>query len=412
MSHDSKYDLIVMERQKALLELYLLSKKTEIQTTNETIESEELHLKQLQKTLERENIIFEEFLKENEKKSVEAKAFFEQEAKAKQQKNTEIKKLTSEIQVVESELERYEESLRDYKKIQKILFKLSPLEWQESKTKQDKSEEDPAAGEGQQSDKDAQPSSAQSDAENKSKHDDLEIEEDPELYFTDPQQLLDLVTELTEQNLSLYHISTRVEDTLKDLQQSIVATRQNIEKDAEPLKIQISDMETKIEKEKARGAKLKQKVQFLSSLNTEDQDSMLESLDAKVVEVQRCLVEDRSSNQTTLEKLATIENCMSTVLQGLEIMPEEILKMLKKIMDRERRTRQREENLREQRLKQEEKLKRYLERSLADCKKMTGRKLMARSRPFCKKVSKVSSMDTNAFEDEIHAYLYVSDDVE
>lgn len=66
---------------------------------------------------------------------------------------------------------------------------------------------------------------------------------------------------------------------------------------------------------------------------------MLESLDAKVAEVQRCLVEDRSSNQTTLEKLATIENCMSTVLQGLESMPEEILKMLKKIMDRERRTR-------------------------------------------------------------------------
>lgn len=58
----------------SLPQLYLLSKKTEIQTTNETIESEELHLKQLQKTLERENVIFEEFLKENEKKSVEAKA--------------------------------------------------------------------------------------------------------------------------------------------------------------------------------------------------------------------------------------------------------------------------------------------------------------------------------------------------
>lgn len=131
--------------------------------------------------------------------------------------------------------------------------------------------------------------------------------------------------------------------------------------------MQISDMETKIEKEKARGAKLKQKVQFLSSLNTEDQvgqqsmpgaffkttgthtapslfplflqDSMLESLDAKVAEVQRCLVEDRSNNQSTLEKLATIENCMSAVLQGLESMPEDTLKMLKKIMDRERRTR-------------------------------------------------------------------------
>lgn len=54
------------------------------------------------------------------------------------------------------------------------------------------------------------------------------LQDEPELYFTDPQQLLDLVTELTEQNLSLYHISTRVEDTLKDLQQSIEATKQNM----------------------------------------------------------------------------------------------------------------------------------------------------------------------------------------
>lgn len=37
---------------------------------------------------------------------------------------------------------------------------------------------------------------------------------------------------------------------------------------------------------------------------------------------------------------------------------------------------------------------------------------MARSRPFCKKVSKASSSDTNALEDEIHAYLYVADNVE
>lgn len=43
------------------------------------------------------------------------------------------------------------------------------------------------------------------------------------------------------------------------------------EKDEEPLKMQISDMNQRISKEKARGAKLKQKVQLLGSLNTEDQ---------------------------------------------------------------------------------------------------------------------------------------------
>lgn len=49
-----------------------------------------------------------------------------------------------------------------------------------------------------------------------------------DLYFTDPQQLLDVVTELTQQNLSLFNISTTVEKTLKDLQQTIETTKSNM----------------------------------------------------------------------------------------------------------------------------------------------------------------------------------------
>lgn len=54
------------------------------------------------------------------------------------------------------------------------------------------------------------------------------LQDEPELYFTDPQQLLELVTELTEQNLSLFHISTRVEETLKELRQSMDTTKKNM----------------------------------------------------------------------------------------------------------------------------------------------------------------------------------------
>lgn len=43
------------------------------------------------------------------------------------------------------------------------------------------------------------------------------------------------------------------------------------EKDEEPLQIQISDMHQKIIKAKERGARLKQKVQILGSLNTTNQ---------------------------------------------------------------------------------------------------------------------------------------------
>lgn len=49
-------------------------------------------------------------------------------------------------------------------------------------------------------------------------------------------------------------------------------------------------METRIEKEKTRGAKLKQKVQFLSSLNTEDQVRQHEMLDVVFDVYSNCII--------------------------------------------------------------------------------------------------------------------------
>ncbi|KAI4819505.1 hypothetical protein KUCAC02_004750 [Chaenocephalus aceratus] len=97
---DSKHDLISMERQKAVLELSLMMKRSEILKMDKIIAKEDRQLRQLEKNIERDNLKFEEFLRENEKKSVEARTFFEQEAKAKQEKNAEIKKLTAGIGTV------------------------------------------------------------------------------------------------------------------------------------------------------------------------------------------------------------------------------------------------------------------------------------------------------------------------
>lgn len=143
------------------------------------------------------------------------------------------------------------------------------------------------------------------------------LQDDPDLYFTDPQELLDLVTELTEQNLSLFHVSTNMENTLKELRRSLEKTKKKMyvscfasfslcchclqenillcfpihcflhfassapfkcllcskwsEKDEEPVKMWINDMHQRINKEKARGNKLKQKVQILGSLDAEDE---------------------------------------------------------------------------------------------------------------------------------------------
>lgn len=66
---------------------------------------------------------------------------------------------------------------------------------------------------------------------------------------------------------------------------------------------------------------------------------MLEALGAKVAAVHRCCVDDRTTNISTLEKLTNIEKRMSVLLQDVESIPEDSLKMMKKIKDSERRSR-------------------------------------------------------------------------
>ncbi|XP_051810143.1 cilia- and flagella-associated protein 100-like [Acanthochromis polyacanthus] len=444
IAKDNKYDLISMERQKAVLELSLMTKRSEILRMDKAIAKEERQLKQLEKTIERDNLNFEAFLRENEKKSVEARTLFEQEAKLKQERNTEIKKLTAETGTIKSEIAKFEEILIDYKRYKELLFKLSPPEWQEAqKTKKtevlsgkdaqhnqnlepeemaDKNSKlNPSLelqvsspGRELPSTRETGPSSAYSNTlvtNSNLDSDCLEYEDEPELYFTDPQQLLDLMTELTEQNLSLIQNSARVEEKLEELKQFMETTRREIEKDEEQIALQITDMNQRIDKEKARGAKLKQKVQLHVSLNTEDQDMMMDALGEKVAEVHRSCVDERMTNLSTLEKLVNIEHHMSLLLQGLESIPEEKLELMKKIKDSEKRTRQREEKLREQQEKQKERMRRYLERSLADSKKITGRKLMPRCMPVAQKV-KVSNEDNVPAEDELHEYLFGPEDTE
>ncbi|XP_036932902.1 cilia- and flagella-associated protein 100 isoform X3 [Acanthopagrus latus] len=431
---DSKHDLISMERQKAVLELSLMTKRSEIMRMDKCIAKEEEKLKTLEKIIERDNLKFEEFLRENEKKSVKARTLFEREAKSKQDKNAEIKKLTAEIWTVQSELTKFEETLIDSKRYKELLFKLSPPEWQEaqklkalkakglSPKEEESSIEESSIRNGLDNEVSSpvnelpaiRETSAATDTKSTNPNpdrDSSEYEDEPELYFTDPQQLLDQVTELTEQNLSLIQASARAEGTLVEMRQLLETASKKIEKDEEQLKLQINDMNERVDKERKSAVKLKQKVQLHVSLNTEDQDLMLEALGAKVAAVHRCCVDDRTTNISTLEKLTNIEKRMSVLLQDLESIPEDSLKMMKKIKDSERRSREREEKLREQQEKQKERTKRYTERSLADSKKITGRKLMPRCLPVTQRV-KVSNMDDGPAEDELHASLYSTEDME
>lgn len=53
-------------------------------------------------------------------------------------------------------------------------------------------------------------------------------QDEPELYFTEPQQLLDLVTQLREQNLSLIQNCTRGEETVEELRRVMETTKKKM----------------------------------------------------------------------------------------------------------------------------------------------------------------------------------------
>ena len=49
--------------------------------------------------------------------------------------------------------------------------------------------------------------------------------QDTELFFTDPQQLLDIFAELEEQNLSLIQNSQETEEALEEMKQTVKNTK-------------------------------------------------------------------------------------------------------------------------------------------------------------------------------------------
>lgn len=50
------------------------------------------------------------------------------------------------------------------------------------------------------------------------------IDDNPQLYFTSPQQLLDIFSELEEQNLSLIQNSQETEEALEEMKQTMRST--------------------------------------------------------------------------------------------------------------------------------------------------------------------------------------------
>ncbi|XP_076201978.1 cilia- and flagella-associated protein 100 [Aptenodytes patagonicus] len=457
-------DYINDRREVFLLEYAMAVKRDEIQRMENVAKNKERKLEKAEYYLEKDAAMFDEFLKENHKNSVQALKIAEKETAAKTKKITEIQAITSQIENLQSDISRFKNTLEEYKMYRDFLYQLSPKEWQEEHGKKHTKEKDlktthkaneesaspPTTAEQGQGltarTNTASPSSTSyidvpssllssksldfrslqeirpqlknflkplstrklsslEDAESETCSDE---DEEPELYFTDPQQLLSIFTEMEEENLSLIQNSQEIEESLDKVQHTFITTHESMEKKLAELKQQVVTLKSSIAKEEEKVADLKLKVHLFSSgeYKADDQDKMLTSLNKKVQEIYCHCTGENEANLQTVQMLMVIEKQLNDLLDNLEKIPPAKIEQAQKAKKKERRIRLREEKLRQQKQEQEERLQRALERSQATIKKESGRRLVFRSNPPARKEKKKHSQEQMDKEKEEQFYYF------
>ncbi|XP_040974701.1 cilia- and flagella-associated protein 100 isoform X1 [Aquila chrysaetos chrysaetos] len=422
-------DYINDRREIFLLEYAMAVKRDEIQRMENVAKNEERKLEKAEYYLEKDAAMFDEFLKENHKNSVQALKIAEKETAAKTKKITEIQAITSQIEDLQSDITRFKNTLQEYKMYRDFLYQLSPKEWQEEHGKKHTKEKDLKRASKANAESALPPTTAEQgqgltartnaaspygtshidvpssllssksldfrslhgirpqlknflkplstrklssleDAESETCSDE---DEEPELYFTDPQQLLSIFMEMEEENLSFIQNSQEIEESLDKVQHTFITTHESTEKELAELKQQVDTLKSSIAKEEERVADLKLKVHLFSSgeCKADDQDKMLTSLNKKVLEVYCDCTGENEANLQTVQMLMVIEKQLNDLLDNLEKIPPAKIEQAEKAKKKERRIRLREEKLRQQKQQQEERLQRALERSQAPVKKVS-----------------------------------------
>ncbi|MFT7801156.1 cilia- and flagella-associated protein 100 isoform X2 [Arapaima gigas] len=437
-------EFISKKREMFLLEYSLAVKRGEISHLEEMAAAEEKKLLRAEKFLEEDAVVFDSFLKENDKKSAEAVKIAEQETRDKLEKMTEIKKIMSKIAKIKSDISKSEETLAEYTMYRDFLTKLSPPEWQEREQTRRKRKAKPSFPEKEQGKEEEHPErraesktsstakeplalretrtpsrlklkairqrSQSSRAESKTEDSSSSDEETPELYFTHPQQLLDLLSDLEEQNLCLIQNSRETEEALEEYSQIMNSTRKKMEEETEQLMQHIDSLTCAIEKEQKRAAEMELKAHLFSRGKNivEDKDAMLELLGRKVEEVYRTCGGDSEASLSPVQMLTAIEQRLGELLDSLELIPHDCLLLAERAKDKERRLRLKEEKLLQQKKHQEERLRKSLERAQAAIKKTSGKKLMYRSKPPTAKTKENLNTEITDQDKEEQLYFFKS----
>ncbi|XP_048949896.1 coiled-coil domain-containing protein 38 isoform X5 [Canis lupus baileyi] len=213
---------------------------------------------------------------------------------------------------------------------------------------------------------------------------DMDYDLEPELYFKEPEELLQVLTELEEQNLTLVQYSQDVDENLEDVNKREKLIQDKINSNIEFLLEHKEMLKASCvrEEEKAAELELRSKLFSFGEFKSDAQEKLIDSLSKKINQVYKVCTGDADvGSLNPVQKLVKVESRLVELSDLIESIPKENVEAIERIKQKERRQKLREEKMKEKQKHQEERLKAALERAVAQPKKKLGRQLVYRSKP-------------------------------
>nr|KAF6451893.1 coiled-coil domain containing 38 [Molossus molossus] len=386
------HEFINDQRGRFLLEYTLSTKRNTITKFDKYIAMKERQLLKAETKLQDDAMAFEEFLRENDQRSVEALKIAAQETINKLQMTAELKKASMEVQSVKSEISKTEFLLREYIKYGVFLLKLSPKHWQlqqamkraqisksketmevslpkiltkissrkiaskaEDTTRRTSFSEEPPLGRSSKGKLHKKPaptlekeksflSKSESISSNESLEflleDEMVYDLEPELYFKQPEELLQVLTELEEQNLTLVQYSQDVDENLDDVNKRERLIQDKINSNIEFLleHKEILKANCVREEEKAAELELRSRLFSFGQFNSDAQEKLIDSLSKKINQVYRvCIGDDEVGSLNPIQKLVKVESRLVELSDLIEAIPKENVEAIERMKQKERR---------------------------------------------------------------------------
>ena len=286
---ESLSDFISKKREMFLLEMSLEFKKDEIKKLDDEIRLKNESLRESEEALDNDARRFDVFLKKNDGKAQEATRMAEKETKKKMEKIQEIKKLNQQLQQVQSTINKHKDGLEECLKHKEFLAKITPRDWFEEKNEDKKRRQferrkrriklrrQKWREEQQEKIKADQIKMQELRLEKRSKrrtrrHQEIESvpklpvdlppepsfhdepvtssDEEMPMFFTKPQQLQKIFSDLEEENLFLIQNMQEAEQSLEEMTHRFQQKQNDVKKKIEGLQDNIKNVKLNIEKKK------------------------------------------------------------------------------------------------------------------------------------------------------------------